>query len=69
MSVPVMDVETLDLSASEAYEQFNDVCMRRMNMNADEFVRRYRGGAYDDVDVDDVPGLARVIAMLPFAGL
>lgn len=61
------DVEVVELSESESCALFEQVVQREMGIGREEFLRRWDDGEWQDVNIDEVPGLAEVWAYLPFA--
>ena len=55
-----------DVSEQEAFEVFDSVVRHEMRLTGPDFLQRYDRGEYT-VDPDAVPGLAAVLAVLPFA--
>ncbi|WP_028920924.1 hypothetical protein [Pseudonocardia acaciae] len=60
------DVVEID-DPAEAFEVFDTVCRRELGIEGREFLRRWDAGRYSGTDVDDVEGLAEVVAALSFA--
>jgi hypothetical protein len=52
---------------AEAFEVFDTVCQRELQIDGREFLRRWDAGEYRNTDVDDIEGLAEVVAALSFA--
>jgi hypothetical protein len=69
MVTAVREAEVVDLKDNQAFDRFDRVCNRHMKISGYEFIKRYRSGVYNDVDVDSVSGLSKVLSILPFAGL
>ena len=51
--------------AGEAFDMFDAVCRRALDLSGSEFLRRWDAGQYEHVDVDDVDGLSEVVASIP----
>ena len=69
MSNAMHDVEIVDVEDFEAFKRFDGVCQLYLRMNGEEFVEHFKRGKFDDVDTDSIPGLSKVMSILPFAGL
>lgn len=69
MATAMKEVEIVDLDREHAFERFDHACRRYLSMSAMDFIKKYKHGDYEDLDVDTVPGLPNVLAILPFAGL
>ena len=69
MSVVTPHFEVVDMNDSEASDLFDQITRKHLQISGQEFVRRWTEGAYEEVDVDSVPGLAQVVTALPFAGI
>jgi hypothetical protein len=59
------DVEIVAMTESEAAEAFGRLAKREMRISGDEFLRRWDAGEWDDLDLDEVPGLVDVWMALP----
>lgn len=63
------EVEIVDLDADAAFARFDAVCQRYLSMSGEDFVDHYRHGKFDGIEPDSIPGLPKVLSMLPFAGI
>lgn len=54
------------VTPEEGRELFDRQARRRMGISGDEFLHRYEGGEYDDVDCTD-SGVMAMLMLLPFA--
>lgn len=57
----------IELSESEAASLFDKIAWQRLRISGDEFMKRWNAGDYRGKDWDDVPGLAEVALLIPFA--
>ena len=69
MSSALNNVEIVDVEDTEALAVFDRVCGRHLGMSREEFIEKYRRGDFDGVDPDSMPGLSKVLSILPFAGI
>jgi hypothetical protein len=69
MATAMKEVEIVDLSRREAFSRFDRACQQYLDMSGIDFIAKYRRGYYDNRDVDSVPGLSKVLSILPFASL
>jgi len=69
MATAMKEVEIVDLDPTQAYERFDEACRHYLSMSAEDFIIKYKRGHYEGVDVDTVPGLSKVLTILPFVGL
>jgi hypothetical protein len=58
-------VEVVELTDTEGAEMFDRVARREMGISGVDFLARWDAGEWEDVDLDDVPGLVDVWAYLP----
>jgi hypothetical protein len=69
MSTAMHDVEIVEVTDAEAFERFDQVCLHYLQLSGADFVELFKRGKFDDVDTDSIPGLSKVLSILPFAGL
>lgn len=65
MSHAVYDAEVVELSSGESMAMFDEVTRQAMDLSGEDFLRRWDAGEWQDVDLDDVPGLVDVWMFLP----
>jgi hypothetical protein len=51
----------------ESADLFDQIARKCMGITGTEFVARWDAGEFEDVNWDDIPGLAEVATALPFA--
>lgn len=69
MTSAIDDVQVVDIERDHAFKRFDQVCQRELHMSGDDFVEHYLAGKFRGIDIDSVPGLSKVLSILPFAGI
>jgi hypothetical protein len=55
------------MDSHESADMFDQIARKYMGISGTEFLNRWDTGEFENINWDDVPGLAEVATALPFA--